>query len=172
MLTTCRDHYTFTAELWLPHAPEYVFEFFSDAHNLEAITPPMLKFNVLTPPPIVMAEGTLIDYKLKVRGVPLRWTSRITAWDPPHRFVDEQVRGPYKLWRHEHTFTPYEGGTLARDRVDFLSRGWLLAPLLHRLLVNRDVQAIFDYRTTALRERFASESEAKADSFKNKLFSL
>lgn len=163
MLTTCRDHYTITAELWLPQPPEHVFEFFSDAHNLEAITPAMLNFKVLTPQPIVMAEGTLIDYKLKVRGVPMRWTSRITVWNPPHRFVDEQVRGPYKLWRHEHTFTPHEGGTLARDRVDFLSRGGVFAPLLHRLLVNRDVQAIFDHRTAALRDHFGSQDEPKAN---------
>lgn len=81
---------------------EEIFAFFCDAQNLESITPPWLKFEVLTPAPIELGEGALIDYRLRVRGIPLRWQSKITHWDPPHSFVDEQLRGPYRLWIHTH----------------------------------------------------------------------
>lgn len=143
----------FQTELWLPLAPEALFPFFADAANLDAITPPWLHFHILTPLPIVMAEGTLIDYRLRVRGVPLRWRTRINTWQPPHHFVDEQIRGPYRLWIHEHTFEPRAGGTLARDRVryavpfDWLTHGWLVRP---------DVERIFEFRAAALRQRFAA----------------
>ena len=103
--------FTLTNELWLPHQPQDVFPFFADAFNLERLTPPSLGFRVLTPPPIEMKVGTLIDYRVRLRGVPMRWQSEITAWEPPHRFVDEQRRGPYRLWIHEHTFTSQDGGT-------------------------------------------------------------
>ena len=81
-----------------------VFPFFSDADNLERLTPPWLRFQVVTPGPIRLKVGTCIEYRLRIRGVPIRWISEITAWEPPHRFVDRQVRGPYRLWIHEHRF--------------------------------------------------------------------
>jgi ligand-binding SRPBCC domain-containing protein len=141
----------FHCELWLPKPPEEVFPFFSDAHNLQAITPEFLHFEVLTPAPITMAPGVKLDYRLTVRGLPLRWQSEITVWEPPHRFVDEQRKGPYRLWRHEHRFESRDGGTLATDHVQYAV--WL-DWLVHPLLVQRDVQRIFAFRQQKLREHF------------------
>lgn len=138
----------FHSELWLPLPPEEVFPFFGDAANLDAITPPWLHFHIATPQPIEMRAGTLIDYKLRVRGVPLRWRTHITVWEPPHRFVDEQVRGPYRQWIHTHTFEPRDGGTLVRDAVRYaVAFDWLV----HRWLVRPDIEKIFRYRTEAMR---------------------
>ena len=136
-------------EVWLPRPIDEVFEFFSDAYNLETLTPPILRFEVLTPDPIRMETGTLIDYKLRLRGLPVRWQSEITAWEPPHRFVDEQRRGPYSMWVHEHTFVEKDGGTLAKDNVDYSVPG---GALVNRLFVARDVRKIFEYRTERLLE--------------------
>jgi ligand-binding SRPBCC domain-containing protein len=141
--------FTLQNEVWLPRPIGEVFEFFADAHNLETITPPLLRFEVLTPAPIRMETGTLIDYKLWLRGIPMRWQSEITAWEPPHRFVDEQHRGPYSMWVHEHTFEEKDGGTLARDHVSYVVPG---GALVHKLFVARDVRGIFDYRTERLLE--------------------
>lgn len=138
----------FTAELWLPLKREEIFPFFADAGNLEAITPPWVNFHTLTPTPIQMQAGTLIDYQLKIHGIPVKWRTRINAWEPPYRFVDEQLRGPYLKWVHEHTFETQNGGTLCRDRVDYaVPGGWLI----DKLFVRRDVERIFAYR----RERIA-----------------
>ncbi|MCX8090807.1 MAG: SRPBCC family protein [Verrucomicrobiae bacterium] len=143
----------FQTALWLPLPPERLFPFFADAANLDAITPPWLHFQILTPPPIVMGEGTLIDYRLRVHGVPLRWRTRINVWQPPRRFVDEQIRGPYRLWVHEHSFEPRDGGTLACDHVRYaVPLDWLL----HPLFVRRDIERIFQFRAEALRRRFAN----------------
>jgi ligand-binding SRPBCC domain-containing protein len=105
----------FTSEIWLPRARDEVFAFFADAGNLERLTPPLLSFSILTPRPIAMRPGTLIDYRLKVRGIPIRWRSEITVWEPPVRFVDEQRKGPYRLWHHTHEFAEQDGGTLWRS---------------------------------------------------------
>jgi ligand-binding SRPBCC domain-containing protein len=138
-------------ELWLPRKREEVFRFFSDAGNLEVITPPWLRFTVLTPRPIEMRVGTRIDYQLKVRGIPLRWQSEITAWEPPVRFVDEQRRGPYRKWRHEHLFEEHGDRTLAIDRVDYdVFAGFIV----ESLFVRRDVEQIFAFRKTKLLEIF------------------
>jgi ligand-binding SRPBCC domain-containing protein len=140
---------TLVRELWLPRAPDDVFQFFADAFNLEAITPPWPRFRILTPAPIEMREGTQIEYRLRFRRVPVRWRSEITAWDPPDRFVDEQRRGPYRHWIHEHTFEGRDGGTLVRDHVDYAVAG---GELLERAFVARDLDRIFDYRSATLRE--------------------
>jgi ligand-binding SRPBCC domain-containing protein len=140
-------------EQLLPCRLDDVFPFFAEARNLERITPPWLRFEVLTPDPIEMRAGTLIRYRLRWRGVPLRWRTEIETWEPPHRFVDRQVRGPYLLWRHEHRFVEKGGQTLAHDRVDYAAPGGRLA---HRLIVDRDVQRIFSYRRLALESIFGT----------------
>ena len=147
--------FTLTNELWLPHSPEEIFPFFADAGNLERLTPPSLRFRILTPPPIEMAVGTLIDYRIRLRGIPMRWQSEITNWEPPYRFVDEQRRGPYRLWVHEHTFTPQDGGTLARDDVNY---GVIGGAIVQRLFVASELKRIFEYRNAALKDYFAAGS--------------
>ena len=141
--------WTLETEQWLPLPRETVFSFFADAFNLEALTPPLLRFRVLTPPPIKMEAGAVIDYRLSLRGIPMRWRSEITAWEPPDMFVDEQRRGPYRLWRHCHTFVEVDGGTLARDRVEYSVIG---GAIVQKLLVARDLKRIFQYRQQRLAE--------------------
>jgi hypothetical protein len=143
----------FTAEQWLPIPRDELFSFFADAANLEALTPPWLKFSIITPVPIAMRPGALIDYRLRMRGVPLRWRTEITAWEPPVRFVDEQIRGPFRRWIHEHRFEPRDGGTLAVDRLRYAVPG---GALINWLIVRHDVARIFAFRTAKLRERFAA----------------
>jgi len=142
-------------ELWLPRPRREIFPFFADAHNLETITPPWLHFEVLTPNPIVMRPGTLIDYRIRIHGFPVRWRTEITAWQPPFQFVDEQLRGPYRLWHHTHAFEERDGGTLCTDRVRYYPRG---GALLNRLFVRRDVEKIFAYRRQRLLARFPAET--------------
>lgn len=150
------DIHTLTSELWLPRSGGELFAFFSDAHNLDLLTPPWLHFRILTPHPIPMHQGTQIDYRLRWRWLPLRWRTEIAIWEPPHRFVDRQVRGPYRQWVHEHTFAECDGGTLMRDRVDYAVPGWLLEPALHRFIVGPDVQRIFAYRQGKMKELFGA----------------
>jgi len=141
----------------LPGPPAEVFAFFADARNLEAITPPLLRFRVRNPDAIDMRAGALIRYRLRVRGVPVSWTTRISVWDPPLRFVDEQLRGPYALWHHAHTFEDDgAGGTLMRDTVRYAVGFGPLGALAVRLIVRRDVEAIFDYRATRIVELLRS----------------
>lgn len=128
-----------------------VFEFFSDAHNLAEITPPWLHFEVLTPAPIEMKVGTCIDYCLKLRGIPIRWQSEITEWNPPHSFVDEQRRGPYRLWRHTHTFNEEKGSVVVGDTIKYAVWG---NELIGRLFVAPDIEKIFAYRFDRLAEMF------------------
>ncbi|MBA4106601.1 MAG: CDP-paratose 2-epimerase [Pirellula sp.] len=139
------------AECVVPRPLDEVFPFFADAMNLERITPPLVRFRVLTPAPLTMRTGLLIDYKLRIRGLPVRWQTEITAWEPQRRFVDEQRRGPYKFWRHEHTFEACDGGTRMTDEVHYGVPG---GGLVNWLLVGRDVRKIFAYRQQALREIF------------------
>jgi ligand-binding SRPBCC domain-containing protein len=137
----------FKTETWIPAPLPKVFEFFSNAGNLEALTPPWVSFHIITPQPIAMHPGALIDYRLRIRGLPVNWRTRITTWNPPHRFVDEQLRGPYRVWEHEHTFEEKNGGTFMRDNVRYA------VPfdfLVHALFVRRDVERIFEYRREAL----------------------
>ena len=129
-----------------------VFAFFADAANLEAITPPWLRFRILTPGPIRMAAGTLIRYAIRWRGLPLSWTTRIRDWDPPGGFVDVQTRGPYRLWEHTHTFQPVAGGTLVRDVVRYALPLGVLGRLAHAGWVRADLDAIFDYRARKVAE--------------------
>jgi len=148
-----KERYLDTA-IWLPRPLEEVFAFFSNAENLERLTPPFLKFRIATPVPIEMAEGIFIDYRLRVHGIPMKWRSRIAAWEPPFRFVDEQVKGPYASWHHEHLFAEENGGTLVRDRVTYRVPGWILEPVVNRFFVGPDVKRIFAYRQSVLTELF------------------
>ena len=137
----------------LPRAPEEVFPFFADAFNLEAITPAWLRFRVLTPAPVTMAAGTRLEYRLRLHGLPLRWLTRIEVWEPPVRFVDVQVRGPYRLWHHTHSFEPDGDGTLMRDRVRYALPFGSLGEAAHALLVRRDLDRIFAVRHAVVRAR-------------------
>jgi ligand-binding SRPBCC domain-containing protein len=141
-------------ELWLPQPREKIFPFFADAQNLQSLTPDWLHFQVLTPGPILMQPGARIDYQLRLHGFPVKWQSEITVWEPPHRFVDEQRRGPYKSWKHEHIFAERNGNTLVIDRVLYAVRG---GAVMNFLFVQRDVNRIFDYRKKKLRELFGRE---------------
>jgi ligand-binding SRPBCC domain-containing protein len=136
-----------TARLFVEQPIDQVFTFFADAHNLQRITPADLDFSILTPSPIDMHAGTQIDYRLKVRGIPIRWRSLISTWEPPFLFVDEQVRGPYRVWHHVHRFERVGDGTNVIDEVTFKPIG---GALMTRLFVGRDVKRIFEYRSTVL----------------------
>jgi hypothetical protein len=127
-----------------------VFAFFAQAGNLERITPPWLRFELLTPEPVQMAVGALIDYRLRVHGVPLGWTSQIEVWEPGRQFVDRQLRGPYALWHHRHRFEPAGGGTWVYDEVHYAVPLGIIGELLHPLFVRRDLERIFDHRRTAV----------------------
>jgi ligand-binding SRPBCC domain-containing protein len=140
----------------IPKTPAEVFPFFADAANLDVLTPPWLHFKILSPQPIEMQKGTEIDYGLRLRGFPIRWRSRITEWEPPYLFVDEQTRGPYRVWVHEHHVSPMDGGTLVEDRVRYAVWGGGIA---NRLMVAPDLGRIFAYRRTKLEERFSGANE-------------
>jgi ligand-binding SRPBCC domain-containing protein len=146
-------------ESFLPRPRNEVFQFFADVQNLQTITPPWLKMEVLTPAPIVMRPGTLIDYRITVHGVPIRWRTEISEWDPPHHFVDVQLRGPYTLWHHTHIFEESDGGTRCLDHVRHRARG---GALIHWLFVKRDVERIFQYRQKRLQELFDSMANLSA----------
>jgi len=147
--------FTFNSELWLPRPLQEIFPFFAAAQNLQTITPPWLKFEVLTPVPILMRPGTLIDYRITVHGLPIRWRTEITDWTPPRQFVDVQLTGPYTLWHHTHLFEEKDGGTLCSDHVRYRPRG---GALVHWLFVRRDVEKIFDYRRQRLQELFCAKA--------------
>lgn len=157
-LPTMARGYILTSTLWVPRTPQQVFPFFADAANLQELTPQWLSFGIETRGPIELSAGTLIDYRLAVHGLPLRWRTRITRFEPPHVFCDEQLRGPYRHWRHTHTFTPQRGGTELGDHVELLPRGGPLAPLLFSLFVRRDVLAIFRYRLARMAAMFDGDA--------------
>ena len=130
---------------------DQAFAFYGDAHNLERITPPLLGFEVTTPGPIEMGVGTLIEYRLRLHRVPVRWRTRIAVWEPPRRFVDVQVQGPYALWEHTHEFeNDGPRATIIHDRVRYSIPFGPLGELANRLLVRRDLKQIFDYRREAV----------------------
>ena len=158
-----RDVHELTTWQWLPRPRPEVFAFFSDARNLQRITPAFLHFEVLTPGPIEMRAGALIDYRLTLRGIPLRWRSEITVWEPPQRFADIQLRGPYAEWVHTHTFEEEDGGTLVRDSVRY--RLWgpgFLTGTVNKVLVAPETKRIFEFRHHALEEIFEAKDRARS----------
>ena len=130
--------------------PDRVFEFFSLAGNLQALTPDWLAFQILTPEPIAMRRGTTIDYRLRLHGIPLRWTTLIEQWEPGRCFIDTQLRGPYRLWSHLHEFEAHPDGTLVRDEVLYALPGGALGNVAHPLFVGRDLRRVFDFRHGAV----------------------
>jgi ligand-binding SRPBCC domain-containing protein len=127
-----------------------VFEFFARADNLERITPPWLSFGLVCEPPGELRLGTLLEYRLRVHGVPLRWVSEIELWEPGRAFVDRQVRGPYRLWRHRHDFAPIGEETIVRDRVRYALPLGRVGELAHAVFVRRDLERIFEFRRQAV----------------------
>lgn len=144
--------YYLAREQWLPKSIDDVFLFFSRPENLQVLTPEWLDFRMVEAPP-ALAVGSLIRYRLRWHGLPIRWTTEISEWNPPHGFVDREVRGPYALWNHEHWFFAHDGGTTMRDRVAYaLPFGWI-GSLAHGI-VKRDVEDLFDFRAQAMRRLF------------------
>lgn len=141
----------------LPRAIDEAFEFFANAENLERITPPELAFQILTPTPVIIREGTIIDYRLRLFGVPFHWRTRIVEWQPQQHFIDEQIRGPYSSWRHRHTFAGCETGTEMTDRVEYCLP---LRPLGSAALplVRRQLNRIFRYRADAIRRLMVGDT--------------
>jgi ligand-binding SRPBCC domain-containing protein len=140
----------------LPAGIDEVFAFFSDARNLEAITPRWLDFRILTAAPIRMAPGAEIEYELRWRVFPIRWKTVITRWEPPRLFTDEQVKGPYRVWRHTHSFEPDPGGTVMRDEVRYELPLGILGRAAHAIRVRRDLERIFDHRAAEIGRVFAT----------------
>ena len=141
----------FKSQIWLRQKPEEVFPFFAEPQNLAVLTPEWLHLKVLTPSPVVMRVGAMLDYRLRLCGVPLRWRAEITEWEPPRRFVDKQRRGPYRMWSHEHRFEDWDGGTLVKDIVVYSVWG---GRLTDRFLVRQNLKKIFAFREQKLREHF------------------
>ena len=143
--------------LFLPRPRSEIFAFFADAGNLQHLTPPWLDFQIVTPLPIEMRVGALIEYRLKVHGVPIGWRTGITTWEPPHRFVDTQLKGPYWHWVHTHRFEEVAGGTVVSDEVDFaVPGGWPV----EKFFVRRDLTAIFLHRQHATLDAFGATAAA------------
>jgi ligand-binding SRPBCC domain-containing protein len=160
---TARGEHLLALDTVVPKPRRDVFAFFADAANLERITPPELRFRILTPLPIAMRAGTLIDYHLRLFGVPFRWTTRISMWEPDTRFVDEQLAGPYALWHHTHEFRDTDGGTLVSDRVRYrlplYPAGEVALPI-----VRAQLRRIFSYRTRRIAELLGATVGDRASS--------
>ena len=148
--------YELHRETFIPASLNSVFQFFSDARNLGVITPPQMRFRILTPEPISLHAGAELRYTLRVRGIPVSWTTLIETWNPPQEFSDSQARGPYKLWHHTHRFREVKGGTMMEDAVRYALPFGPIGRLAHWLYVRRDLERIFDYRATRIRERFGA----------------
>lgn len=142
---------------FIPRPRSEVFAFFSDATNLERITPPFLRFRIVTPTPIDIREGALLDYRLRLFGIPFAWRTRIDVFEPDRRFIDTQLRGPYKLWRHLHEFAEVDGGTRMLDRVDYDVPLGPLGDLARSLFVTRTVERIFDFRARTIEELLGAQ---------------
>lgn len=146
-----KTNLNFYSEIWIPQPRAEIFPFFENAVNLEILTPGWLNFQILTPRPIQMTQGALIDYQIKLHRIPFKWKTEISVWEPPLRFVDLQLKGPYRTWIHEHRFLEKEGGTLVIDDVAYRPWG---GKLIDRLFVRPEIERIFKYRAEKLQELF------------------
>ena len=142
------------SEQFVPRPVEEVFAFFAKPENLGTITPPWLDFRILTPAPVPMAQGALIDYVIRLGPLPTRWRTLITRFEAPHLFVDEQLQGPYSFWHHTHTFVARDGGTLIGDRVLYVLPFGIIGVLVERLIIRRQLCAIFAHRRRVIAARF------------------
>jgi ligand-binding SRPBCC domain-containing protein len=149
--------YVFFASQWVPADLETTFAFFSDAGNLEALTPPLLRFRIRTPLPIEMRQGALIDYDLRLHGLPVRWRTRIDRWERGRAFEDRQLSGPYAHWVHLHTFEAAAGGTRLCDRVEYSLPFEPFSYPAHRLYVLPTIERIFAYRRQVIAARFGGD---------------
>jgi len=149
-----RRFHTHRSSQWIPRPLPEVFAFFADAHNLEAITPPWLRFRIRSLSTPQVQSGTLIRYRLSLRGIPFGWKTEIRRWEPPHRFIDVQLSGPFALWHHTHFFEERDGGTLITDVVRYREPLGVLGRIAHRWLVARDVSRIFGYRRETIARLF------------------
>ena len=139
---------------FIKHSINKVFLFFSKPENLEQITPPNLNFSIITPRPIEMKQGLLIDYKVRIKGIPVRWRSLISSYEPPYSFIDQQIEGPYSTWIHNHTFEEKDGGTLVTDHVKYQIPFGLFGRIAHFIFVAKDLKNIFDYREKTISSVF------------------
>lgn len=155
--------YCFERQQFIARPLDEVFAFFSDASNLGLITPDWLHFRIFTPQPIAMQAGTLIDYQIKLFSVPMRWRTRIDYFDPPHQFIDRQVRGPYKFWLHTHEFKATDGGTLITDRVEYQLRLGPIGWIANKVFVARTLARIFDHRAETITRLLVVEDRSTAD---------
>lgn len=155
--------HTLRCEMLVPKSLRETFAVFEDAHNLAKITPSWLNFQVTTPGKIVMRKGTEITYRIKWLGLPMRWKTLISEYEPPFLFVDEQAAGPYTLWRHHHAFKPMNEGTLVSDRVEYALPLGPLGEIAHSLLVRRQLLAIFRFRQQELEKLFGGTTRQVAE---------
>ena len=146
--------YVFRAEQLVARPLNEVFDFFSRAENLQELTPPWLHFHILSVDPQPVRKGTLIRYSLRWRIFPIRWTTEIVEWDPPHGFVDVQLKGPYQLWRHQHRFIAEGNGTRILDEIQYRLPFGVFGKLARALKVRHDVEGIFNYRKRAVEKQF------------------
>ena len=154
--------YTLHRQAWIARPIDEVFAFFANAQNLEAITPPWLGFTILSMSADAIEEATVIRYRLRLRGIPIHWRSEICEWNPPHCFVDEQTKGPYKRWRHTHRFEAHETRTKMIDEVQYSLPLGVLGRIVHAVKVRRDVSRIFDYRRQQIEALFGQPGENAA----------
>jgi ligand-binding SRPBCC domain-containing protein len=146
--------FVFRAEQFVPRPIAEVFDFFSNAENLQVITPKWLRLRILSVGPVPMRRGTRLRYSLRWGIFPIRWTTEIVEWEPPHRFVDVQLKGPYKMWCHEHRFAADGPGTCIHDEVQYMLPFGVLGQVAHWLKVRKDVEGIFAYRRAVIEKRF------------------
>lgn len=149
--------HTYRTSMRLPHVINDVFPFFCDVRNLQRITPPELHFDIVTNQPIEIVQGTQVDYRLRLYGIQLKWRSQITVWDPPYKFVDEQVHGPFTLWIHTHRFCDDNGSTIIEDNVEYRLPLWPLGDIVFPL-IKWQIGRIFSYRQCMIRKLLTGKS--------------